>query len=73
MEEVGKVIIIFGFILVLVGVLFLLFGKLSPLGGLPGDIMIKKEDFSFYAPITTSLLVSLIIPLVLFLISNLRK
>lgn len=73
MEETGKVIIISGLILVLVGVLFLLFGKLSPLGKLPGDIVIKKENFSFYAPITTSLLLSLIISLVLFLINKLKK
>ena len=59
--------------LVFLGIFFLLAGLLwpwlkhIPLGRLPGDIVIEKENFRFYFPITSSILVSLVISLLLYL------
>lgn len=58
----GKVLIILGIILVIIG-LVLEFGIKIPLGRLPGDIRIEKENFSFYFPITTMVLLSILLTL----------
>ena len=65
--QIGKMLILFGGIIVLVGLILLSLGKLPFLGKLPGDIIIQKKDFTFYFPIMTSLLLSLLISLILYL------
>jgi hypothetical protein len=67
MNGLGRVLIITGFILVAMGVVLSLSPRIPWLGRLPGDIYIKKENFSFYFPIATSVLVSLILSLLLWL------
>ncbi len=62
----GKFLIITGIVLVITG-LIVTFGKSVPLGRLPGDIHIKKEGFSFYFPITTSILISVILAIIFFI------
>lgn len=62
----GKILVLFGLVLVFTGVLFMLSGKVSWIGRLPGDIYIKKENFSFFFPITTSIVVSIALSLILF-------
>jgi hypothetical protein len=64
MAGLGKILISIGLLLVLLGVLFLLGGKLPWLGHLPGDISIQRERFTFYFPLTTCILISLIIWLI---------
>lgn len=64
---IGKFLIILGIVLVIAGVVFILFGKIPYLGKLPGDILIKRENFTFYFPITTCILASLVLSLILFL------
>ncbi len=72
MQQVGKFLIFLGLVLVILG-LVLLFGKpLSFLGRLPGDIRVQRPNFVFYFPITTSLLLSLFLTLILYLISRIR-
>ena len=66
MSEFGKTLVFFGLILVIVGVVLSLAGKLPWLGNLPGDITIQRERFSFYFPITTCILISVLISLVLY-------
>jgi Protein of unknown function (DUF2905) len=62
----GKLIISVGAIIVLIGIMFYFFGdKLRFLGNLPGDIRIEKENFSFYFPITTMILLSVLLNIVL--------
>lgn len=62
----GKVIIIIGFIVIIIGVIWYYFGdKLSFLGRLPGDIRIEKDNFSFYFPLTTMVLLSLLLSILL--------
>jgi hypothetical protein len=68
MSDLGKSLIILGCIIAAAGVLLMLSGKLPWLGRLPGDINVKKENFSVFFPITTCILVSLIISFILWLI-----
>ncbi|HEU4345934.1 MAG TPA: DUF2905 domain-containing protein [Candidatus Binatia bacterium] len=67
MEDFGKTLIYLGIFLVVLGLIFLLGGKIPWLGHLPGDIYIQRERFSFYFPITTCLLISAILTLVVYL------
>ncbi len=67
MAGFGKTLILLGLLLVGIGLLFSLGGKIPWLGHLPGDIYIQRERFTFYFPVTTCLLISVIITLVLYL------
>jgi hypothetical protein len=60
MPAVGKMFIIIGFILIIVGIGFMFGDKIPFIGKLPGDIFIKRERFSFYFPITTSIIISIV-------------
>lgn len=66
MTGLGKTLIYFGLILAAVGVILSLAGNLPWLGNLPGDISIRRGRFTFYFPLTTCILVSLIVSLVLY-------
>lgn len=66
MTGLGRTLILIGVVLVVVGALFSLGGKLPWLGHLPGDITIQRERFTFYFPLTTCILISVIISLVLY-------
>ena len=66
MNTFGRTLIFFGLILAALGVLFTFGSKLPWLGRLPGDIYINKGHFAFYFPLTTGLILSLIITLVLY-------
>jgi hypothetical protein len=59
----GKMLILLGIFIILIGVLFLVGEKIPWIGRLPGDIMIKKKNFTFYFPITTSIIISIILTL----------
>jgi hypothetical protein len=68
-QETGKYIIIAGAGIVIIGLLIYFFhDKLNWLGRLPGDIRIEKENFRFYFPITTMILLSLLISAILWII-----
>jgi hypothetical protein len=71
MENLAKTLITLGIVLIVLGVVlslaFKVSGKLPWLGQLPGDIVIKRDNFTFYFPLATSLLLSLILSLVLYL------
>jgi hypothetical protein len=62
-HALGKWLIIAGLGVVLLGIFFLLGGRVPFLGRLPGDILIKRDHFSFYFPITTCIVVSLLFTL----------
>ena len=69
MPNTGKLIIYGGVFIVLIGLIVYFFGdKLSWLGRLPGDIRIERENFSFYFPITTMILISIASSLLLRLL-----
>jgi hypothetical protein len=67
MNSIGKTFIIFGVVLIAVGLLITLSGKISWLGRLPGDICIQKKNFTFYFPVTTSILISIALSLAAYL------
>lgn len=67
MAELGRTLIIFGAIALIIGALLLLSGKLPWFGRLPGDISIKNESFSFYFPLTTCIIVSSLISFIFWL------
>jgi hypothetical protein len=64
-SSIGKILVGFGVLLVLVGVVFLALNKVGILGRLPGDIHVRKQNFEFHFPLATSVLVSVILTLVL--------
>jgi hypothetical protein len=66
MAEFGKTLVHIGIALVVLGLIFSVVGKIPWLGNLPGDITIQRERFTFYFPLTTSILISVIITLVLY-------
>ncbi|MCM8800498.1 MAG: DUF2905 domain-containing protein [Candidatus Omnitrophica bacterium] len=70
MPGIGKTLIIFGVILIFLGLLFLVAHKIPFLGRLPGDILIRKKNFIFYFPLSTSLLISILLSLILWLWSR---
>ena len=67
MTRVSRTLIVIGLAIVLVGLLWPLIARLG-LGRLPGDIVVERGNFRFYAPLATSLLVSLILTAILWLI-----
>lgn len=83
MEEfggVGRLLILAGIGLVGLGLVVLLLGRAQGLGEwvgwlgrLPGDISIKRDNFAFYFPLTTSILISLVLSLLWYLLSFLGK
>ena len=63
MDSLARMLIVFGVVLALLGGLLLLAGKIPFLGRLPGDIIIRRENWSFYFPLTTSILLSILLTL----------
>jgi len=61
MPSIGKLRIIFGGILIVIGLVFTYGPKIPWLGKLPGDISIKKDNLFYYFPITTSIIISIIL------------
>ena len=74
MSELGKVLIVLGSVLMLAGIVLVLFGRLHlPLGRLPGDIVYRGKNTTFYFPLATSILLSVLLTLVLYLIGRWRR
>ncbi len=67
MSDLARVLIIIGVVLVVVGLALLWLPKIPWLGRLPGDIVIKRENFTFYFPLGTSILLSVILSLIFWL------
>jgi DUF2905 family protein len=67
MAGLGRTLIYLGLVLVAIGLILSFAGKLPWLGHLPGDISIERERFSFYFPLATCILISVILSLVLYL------
>jgi hypothetical protein len=62
-DWLARMLIVLGVVLALVGGLLLLVGKIPFLGRLPGDILIRRENWSVYFPLTTSILISIVLTL----------
>ncbi len=68
--EIGKLFLILGTILILVGCAFLFVPKIPFIGKLPGDIIVKRENFFFYFPIVTCLLLSLLLSVIFSILAR---
>jgi Protein of unknown function (DUF2905) len=63
----GKLLIILGAVVAAVGLLFMLSDKIPWLGRLPGDILVRRKNFTFYFPVATSILISIVLTLLFWL------
>jgi hypothetical protein len=65
-EGVGRILIYTGLALVAAGLLITLAGRFTPLGRMPGDLVWKRGNFTFYFPLATSIVLSLLLTLVMW-------
>jgi len=68
MAPLGRMLIILGIVIVAVGVLILLVQKIPYVGRLPGDFYVKKDSFTFYFPLTTCIIISLLLTLIFWIL-----
>jgi hypothetical protein len=74
MSELGKLLIVLGIVLLGTGVLLTLLGRTNlPLGRLPGDIVYRGKNTRFYFPLASSLLVSVLLSIVLYVVGRWRR
>ena len=74
MADFGKLLVLLGMILVVAGIVLILLARTHvPLGRLPGDIFYRGKNTTVYFPLATSLLLSVVLSLVLYLISRFRR
>ena len=64
----GKILVVAGLVIAAVGALFLLSDKVGWIGRLPGDITVRRGNFTFHFPLTTCILISLVVSLLLWLL-----
>ena len=67
MDNLGKLLIVFGLLIAGAGVLVVLAGRVPWLGRLPGDISVQRGNWTFYFPLATSILISVVLTLLFWL------
>ncbi len=73
MGDIGRMLVFLGGILLVVGIIFIFAGKINlPIGRLPGDIVYRGKNTTFYFPLMTSILLSVILSLVLYFVNRMR-
>ena len=70
MNELGRLLIVLGIVITVLGVVLVLAGRIPCVGRLPGDIYIRRGNFTFYFPLATSIVASLVITLVMYLLNR---
>jgi hypothetical protein len=73
MASLGKILLVIGAVVVALGLLLVFFDRIPLIGKLPGDIHVKKDGFQLYFPLTSSIVISILISLILWLISLMEK
>ncbi len=74
MSDLGKLLVVVGAIAIVAGLALMLLGRTNiPLGRLPGDIVYRGKNSTFYFPLATSILVSAVLSVVLYLIGRFRR
>jgi hypothetical protein len=74
MGDLGRMLLIMGGILVAAGLVLMLLGRTTlPLGRLPGDFLLRGKNTTFYFPLATSILLSIVLSVVLFLVGRFRR
>ena len=73
MTEIGKMLVVLGVVIAAAGLVFMILGKTNlPLGRLPGDILYRGKHTTFYFPLATSILLSVVVSLVFYLLGRFR-
>ena len=67
MHDIGKTLVIIGLVVAVAGVVLMLVGRVPWLGRLPGDIYVQRGNWSFYFPIATSIVLSVLLTLLFWL------
>ena len=74
MGDLGKLLVLLGGTIVIVGLAMILLGRTNlPLGRLPGDIFYRGKNMTFYFPLATSILISVVLSILFYLIGHFRK
>jgi hypothetical protein len=73
MSSIPKLLIGAGIVLIIAGVLWSIGGKWIPFGKLPGDIVVEKENVTFYFPIVTCIVVSVVLSFIMYVIRSFMK
>lgn len=74
MTDLGKLLIVLGLVLVVAGVLLTMLGRANlPFGRLPGDIVYRGKNTTFYFPLATSVVVSVVLSIVLYVVGRWRR
>lgn len=69
-EQIGRFLLIAGIVIVAVGLLLMFGGRIPLLGKLPGDFLIERKNFTFYFPLATSILISLVLTLIFWILGR---
>ncbi len=72
MQPMGKMLVVVGVVIAGVGLVLMFFDKVPLIGKLPGDIDVKRENFRFLFPITSSIIISVVLSLILWLFSHFK-
>lgn len=73
MGDIGRMLVFVGGLLLVIGVVLILAGKVNlPIGRLPGDIVYRGKNNTFYFPLMTSILLSIILSMVLYFVNRMR-
>jgi hypothetical protein len=73
-SDLGKLLVVMGAVAIVLGLALMLLGRTNiPLGRLPGDIVYRGKNSTFYFPLATSILVSVVLSVVMYLIGRLRR
>ncbi|MEW6398507.1 MAG: DUF2905 domain-containing protein [Bacillota bacterium] len=70
LEQVGRMLLLFGLVLVVLGLILTFGARVLPLGRLPGDIVIRRDGLTLYFPLMTGIVLSLLLTLLGFLLSR---
>jgi len=74
MGSIGRILVVAGLVITVVGVFIMFLSKLSvSIGRLPGDIVIHRKNFTFYFPLATSIILSVLLSLLFYIISRFHK
>lgn len=67
MNPIAKMLIVGGIVLIVIGLIWQVGGRFLNFGRLPGDIVVEKENFKFYFPLATSIILSIVLSFILYL------
>lgn len=72
LQPLGKMLVVLGAVILLIGLFLMFFDRVPMIGKLPGDIIIRRKNFTFFFPLTSMIVISLLLTLVLWIIGKFR-